>query len=152
MVRKREHFQRAAVLWAKMLCWCQRSEENGQTGLSPQKGNRKSITRHNRGMQKSISEHTSCPWSSRRPHKVPLLETEATVHMGLPKIGEMLPGLLSFDFCVLHLNGRVINRRKPSSHVSIVQAATGDGVGDIFLTHFRTLVRVENNLNPTYFQ
>ncbi len=55
-----------------------------------------------------------------------LLETQATVHMGSPKIGEMLPGLLSLDFCVLHLDGRVINRRKPSSHGSMVQAATGD--------------------------
>ncbi len=31
MVWKRENIQWAAVVWTKMLCWCQRSEENGKT-------------------------------------------------------------------------------------------------------------------------
>ncbi len=29
---KKRNIQRAAVVWMKMSCWCQRSEENGQTG------------------------------------------------------------------------------------------------------------------------
>ncbi len=32
MVQKKENIQWAAVVWTKMPCWWQRSEENGQTG------------------------------------------------------------------------------------------------------------------------
>lgn len=32
-VQTRENKQGAAVLWAKMPCWCHRSEENGETDL-----------------------------------------------------------------------------------------------------------------------
>lgn len=39
MARKRENIQKAGVLWVKMPCWHQGSEENGQTHLSWQAGN-----------------------------------------------------------------------------------------------------------------
>ncbi len=54
-------------------------------------------TRYNQGMQNTISEHTTrrtlkqMGYSSRRPHRVPLLsaeeqETKTTIHTGSPKL------------------------------------------------------------------
>ncbi len=77
MVRKRENIQRAAVVWMKMPCWCQRRmdrlvRDDRKTTVT------QITTRYNQGLQNSISEHTThrtlkqMDSSSRRPHRVPL--------------------------------------------------------------------------------
>ncbi len=80
MVRKRENIQRAAVVWTKMSCWCQRSEENEQTVRDDRKTTVTQITtRYNQDLQNTISERITrrtlkqMGSSSRRPHRVPLL-------------------------------------------------------------------------------
>ncbi len=80
MVWKRENIQWAAVVWMKMPCWCQRSEENGQTVRDDRKATVTQITtRYNQDLQNTISEHTTrrtlkqMDYSSRKPHRVPLL-------------------------------------------------------------------------------
>ncbi len=68
----------------EMPCWCQRSEENGQDWLEiDRKATVTQITtRYNQGMQNTISERTThrtlkqMVYSSRRPHRVPLLSTK----------------------------------------------------------------------------
>lgn len=60
-----EGIQWAAVLWARMLCWCQRSEESGQTASIWQKDNSNSNNH-------LYAKHR--PWirySSRELHCVP---------------------------------------------------------------------------------
>ncbi len=64
----------------KMPWWCQRTEENGQTVRDDRKVTVTQITtRYNQGMQNTISERTTrqtlkqMGFSSRRPHRVPLL-------------------------------------------------------------------------------
>jgi len=61
----------------KMPCWCQSSEENGQTVQADRKPTVTQITtRYNQSMQKSISELRTCRtfkqmgYCSRRPHRV----------------------------------------------------------------------------------
>ncbi len=80
MVRKRENIQWAAVVWMKMPCWCQSSEENVRLVRDDRKTTVTQITtRYNPGIQNTISEHTTrrtlkqMDSSSRRPHRVPLL-------------------------------------------------------------------------------
>ncbi len=76
---KRENVQRVAVVWTKMPCGCQRSEENGRLVRDDRKATVTQITtRYNQGMQNTISERTTCRilkqmgHSSRRLHRVPL--------------------------------------------------------------------------------
>ncbi len=83
MVWKRENIQWAAVVWMIMPCWCQRSEENGQTVRDDRKTTVIQITtRYNQDTQNTISEHTThqtlkqMDSSSRRPHRVPLLSAK----------------------------------------------------------------------------
>ncbi len=80
MIWKRENIQWAAVVWTKMPCWCQRSEENGRLVRDDRKTTVTQITtRYNQDLQNTISEHTTrrtlkqMGSSSRRPHRVPLL-------------------------------------------------------------------------------
>jgi len=70
----------SAVVWTKMPCWCQRSEEIGQTVRDDRKATVTQITtRYKQGMQNTISEYITrqtlkqMGYSSRRPHRVPLL-------------------------------------------------------------------------------
>ncbi len=71
-------------------------------------------TRYNQGMQNTISEHTThrtlkqMGYSSRRPHRVPLLSTKdrkrrlqfAPAHQNWTiEDWKALPGLMSLDFC-----------------------------------------------------
>ncbi len=74
-------------------------------------------TRYNQGKQNTISERTTrwtlkqMGYSSRRPHRVPLLSTknrklEAPIRTGSPKLDKRrlekrLPGLMSLDFCCI---------------------------------------------------
>ncbi len=83
MVWKRENIQWTAVVWMKMPCWCQRSEENVRLVRDDRKATVTHITtRYNQGMQNTISEHTThrtlkqMGSSSRRPHRVPLLSAK----------------------------------------------------------------------------
>ncbi len=80
MVRKRENIQWSAVVSTTMPCWCQRSEENYR---NYRKATVTPITTHyNQGMQNTVSEHTTrqtlkqMDYSSRRPHRVPLLSAK----------------------------------------------------------------------------
>ncbi len=82
MVRKRENIQWAAVVWMKMTCWCQRSEENVLV-IEDRKATVTQITiRYSQGLQNTISERTThrtlkqMGYSSRRPHRVPLLSAK----------------------------------------------------------------------------
>ncbi len=74
MVWKRETIQWAAVVWMKMSCWCQRRmdrlvRDDRKTTVT------QITTRYNQGVQKTISEHTTCRTlkqmgsSSRRTHR-----------------------------------------------------------------------------------
>ncbi len=81
MVRKRENIQWAAVVWMKMPCWCQR--RMGRLVRDDRKTTLTQITtRYNQGMQNTISERTThrtlkqMDYSSRRPHRVPLLSAK----------------------------------------------------------------------------
>ncbi len=78
MVQKRENIQWAAVVWMNMPCWCQRwmdrlVRDDRKATVT------QTTTRYNQGMQNTISEHTThrtlkrMNYSSRRPHRVPLL-------------------------------------------------------------------------------
>lgn len=59
MVQKRDNIQWLAVLQGKIPCRCQRLKDSGQTALSWLEGNTNSTTRYKRGMQKTVSEHTT---------------------------------------------------------------------------------------------
>ncbi len=81
MVRKRENIQWAAVVWTKIPCWCQR--RMGRLVRDDRKATVTQITtRYNQGMQNTISEQTThrtlkqMGYSSRRPHRVPLLSAK----------------------------------------------------------------------------
>ncbi len=76
-----ENIQWAAVVWTKMPCWCQRRME--RLVRDDTKATVTQITtRYNRGMQNTISEHKTrrtlkqMDYSSRRPHRVPLLSAK----------------------------------------------------------------------------
>ncbi len=77
MDRKRENIQRAAVVWTKMPCWCQKWM--GRLVRDDRKATFTQITtRYNQGMQNTISELTTrrtlkqMGYSSRWPQRVPL--------------------------------------------------------------------------------
>ncbi len=79
MVRKRENIQWAAVVWTKIPYWCQR--RMGRLVRDDRKATVTQITtRYNQGMQNTISECTTrwtqMGYSSRRPHRVPLLSAK----------------------------------------------------------------------------
>ncbi len=114
MVRKTENIQWAAVVWMKMPCWCQR--RIGRLVRDDRKTTVTQITtRYNQGMQNTISERTThrtlkpMGYSSRRPHRVPLLSAKnkknggynshRLTEIGPKKIGKTLPGLTSLDYC-----------------------------------------------------
>ncbi len=138
----------AAVMLMKMPCWCQRSEENGQTGY---RDDRKAIvtqitTRYNQSMQNTISERTirrtlkQMGYSSRRPHRVPLLSdknrkrrlqfTQAHQNWTI-KDWKNVAWSDESRFLLQHSDGRVRICRKehesmdPSCLVSMVQAGGG---------------------------
>ncbi len=62
-------------------------------------------TRYNQGMQNTISEHTTrrtlkqMGYSSRRPHRVPLLSAKNRKRRLQFAQGDYMPGLMSLDFC-----------------------------------------------------
>ncbi len=81
MVRKRENILRAAVVWSKIPCWCQRRMD--RLVRDDKKATVTQITTHyNQGMQNTISEHTTrrtlkqMGFSSRRTHRVSLLSAK----------------------------------------------------------------------------
>lgn len=67
-LKKRKH----PVLWVRIPCWYQRSEENDQIASSWQEGNCNLSTQNNWDLQKSISKCTEMVYS-RRPRLVVLL-------------------------------------------------------------------------------
>ncbi len=99
MVWKREYIQWAAVVWTKMPCWCQR--RMGRVVRDDKKATVTRITtRYNQGMQNIISEHTTrrilkqMGYSSRRPHRVPLLSAK-----NRKQRLQLTQALMSLDFC-----------------------------------------------------
>ncbi len=81
MARKRENIQWPAVVWMKMPCWCQR--RIGRLVRDDRKATVTQITtRYNQAMLNTISERTTrqtlkqMGYSSRRPHRVPLLSAK----------------------------------------------------------------------------
>ncbi len=81
MVRKRENILRAAAVWTKMPCWCQRRID--RLVRDDRKATLAQITtRYKQGMQNTISERTTrrtlkqMDYSSRRTHRVPLLSAK----------------------------------------------------------------------------
>ncbi len=76
MVRKRENIQRAAVVWTKIPCWCQR--RMGRLVRDDKKATVTQIT----PLQNTISERTTnrilkqMGYSRRRPHRVLLLSAK----------------------------------------------------------------------------
>ncbi len=113
MFRKRENIQRAAAVWTKMPCWCQR--RMSRLVRDDRKTTVTQITTHyNQGMQNAISECTTLRtlkqmgYSSRRPHRVPLLSakngkrrlqfTQAHQNWTIED-WKALPGLMILDFC-----------------------------------------------------
>ncbi len=83
MVQERENIEYAAVLLVKMTCWCRRSEEYKQTGLSWLKGNSDS------NMHKSNLEADGLQWQKTTPGFTPVSweqETDATVYTGSLKL------------------------------------------------------------------
>ncbi len=79
---EKEKIFRAAVVWTKMPCWCQRSEENGLVREDRKTTVTQITIRYSQGLQNTISEHTTrrtlkqMGYSSRRPHRVPLLSAK----------------------------------------------------------------------------
>ncbi len=83
MVQERENIEYAAVLLVKMPCWCRRSEEYNQTGLSWLKGKSDS------NMHKSNLEADGLQWQKTTPGFTPVSreqETDATVYTGSLKL------------------------------------------------------------------
>ncbi len=152
-----ENIQRAAVVWTKMPCWCQRSEGNGRLVKDDRKATVTQITtRYNQGMQNTISECTTSRtlkqmgYSSRRPHRVLLLSaknrirrlqfTQAHQHWTIEDWKNVAWSDES-GFMLRHLDGRVRiwckehENMDPSCFVSMVQAAGGVTVWGIFSWH-----------------
>ncbi len=116
-------------------------------------------------MQNTISERTTrwtlkqMGYSSRRPHRVPLLSAKNRKrrlhHTGLPKLDKRrlektLPGLMSLDFCCDIQTVESEFDVKTWKHGSILPCINGsgwcwcwwwwcNGVGDIFWAHFGPL-------------
>ncbi len=165
MVRKRESIQWAAVVWMKMPCWCQRSEENGQTVRDDRKTTVTQITtRYNQDLQNTISEHTThrtlkqMDSSSRRPHRVPLLSAKnRTRRLQFTQTHQNWT-IDESRFLLQHSDGvRIWCKEResmdPSSLVSTVQAAGGGVmVWGIFSWHtLDPLAPIEHRLNATVF-
>ncbi len=165
MVRKRENIQWVAVVWTKMPCWCQRSEENGLV-----RDDRKATVTHNQGVQNTNSEHTTrrtlkqMGSSSRRPHRVLLRsDKNSTRRLQFPpdqqnRTIEDWNNVAWSDesrFLLRHSDGRVRiwckehESMDPSCLVSTVQAGGGVMVcGVIYWGHFGPL---EHRLNATVY-
>ncbi len=130
-------------------------------------------TRYNQGMQNTISEHTTCRtlkqmgYSSRRPHRVPLLSTKnrkrrllfTKAHQNWT-IEDWKNVAWSDEsrFLLRHSDGRVRIWRKehesmdPSCLVSMVQAGGGVMVWGIFSWHtLGPLEPIEHHLNATVY-
>ncbi len=135
MVRKRENIQRAAVVWMKMPCWCQRSEENGLV-RDDRKTPVTQIT--NQGMQSNISEHPThrtlkqMGSSSRRPHRVPLRSDKNStrrIHFTPDHQNwtiEDWKNMMSLDFCCdIQKVGSEFGVKNMKTIVSTVQAGCG---------------------------
>lgn len=71
--RAQSEKEKHPVLWVRMPCWYQRSEENDQIASSWQEGNCNLSTQNSWDLQKSISKCTEMVYSSRRPRLVVLL-------------------------------------------------------------------------------
>ncbi len=88
-------------------------------------------------------------YNSWRPHRVPLLSTETTIHTSSPKYNRRLKkSYLVCWFLLWHLNGRVrIWHKQHGSMDPSLPCINGsgcywwgcNGVGDIFLPHFGPL-------------
>ncbi len=176
MVWKRENIQWTAVVWTKMPCWCQRSEENGQIVSDDRKATVTQITtRYNQGMQNTISEHTTrrtlkqMGHSSRRPHRVPLLSVKnrkrrlqfAQAHQNWTiEDWKNIAWSDESQFLLQNSDGRIRiwckehESMDPSCLVWTVQAAGGCGVmvWGIFCWHtLGPLVPIEHCLNATAY-
>ncbi len=172
MVRKSENIQWAAVVWMKVPCWCQR--RMGRLVRDYRKATVIQITtRYNQGMQHTISERTTrrtlkqMSYSSRRPHRVPLLS--ATNRKRRLKFTQAYQNWTIEDwkniawsdesrFLLWHSDGRVRIWRKehesmdPSCLVLMVQAGGGVVVWGIFSWHTLVpLVPIEHRLNATAY-
>ncbi len=162
----------AAVVWTKMPCWFQRSEENGV--IDDRKATETQITtRYNQGMQNTISEHTTLQtlkqmgYSSRRPHRVPLLSAKnrkrrlqfAQSHQNWTiEYWKNVAWSDESRFLLRHSDGRVRIWLKehesmdPSSLVSTVQAGGGVMVWGMFSWHtLGPLLPIEHCLNTTVY-
>ncbi len=96
MVWKSENIQWAAVVWTKCLIDVRGQRRMGRLVRDDKKATVTQITtRYNQGMQNTISKRTTCRtlkqmgYSSRRPHRVPLLSAknmkqETKIHTGSP--------------------------------------------------------------------
>ncbi len=127
-----------------MPCWCQR--RMGRLVTDDRKATVTQITtRYNQDMQNTISEHTTrrtlkqMGYSSRRPHRVPLLSAknrkQATIHTGAPKLDNrrlekrclvwwVLISAATFR-CRVRIWHKVDESMDPSCLVSTVQAGGG---------------------------
>lgn len=82
--------QWVVVLWVKMTCWCQ--EENGQTGLNLQKGNR---TSNKHSLQPRYAGEHLCQFRTGNCR----YKLHGHTKIGQQKIGKRLTGSISLDFC-----------------------------------------------------
>ncbi len=167
MVRKRENFQWAAVVWTKMPCWCQRTM--GRLVRDDRKTVTQITTRYNQGMQNTISERTTrrtlkqMGYSSRRPHRVPLLSAKnrkqrlqfAQAHQNWTiEDWKKIAWSDESRFLLQPSDGRVRIWHKahesmnPSCLVSTVQAAGGVMVSWHTLGHFAYLSIVADHVHP----
>ncbi len=106
-------------------------------------------------------------YSSRRPHRVPLLsEKNRTRRIQFTQVHQnwtiedwkTLPGLMRLDFCCdIQMVGSEFGVKNMKAWIillfSTVQAGGGgcNGVGDIFLAHFGPLLPIEHRLNFTAY-
>ncbi len=161
MVRKRENIQWVAVVWTKMLCWCQR--RMSRLVRDDRKATVTQITtRYNQGMQNTISERTThrtlkqMGYSSRRPHRVLLLSAKnrkrrlqfTQAHQNWT-IEDWKKRCLVWWVSIFAATFRYLGQnfvQRIWKHGSILPCVNGsgcwwwcNGVGDIFLAHFGPL-------------
>ncbi len=159
-----------------MICWCQRSEENGQMVRDDRKATVTQITtRYNQGMQNTISERTThqtlkqMGYSSRRQHRVPLQSaknrkqrlqfTQAHKNWTIEDWKNVAWSDES-RFLLRHSDGRVRIWRKehesmdPSCLVWMVQVGGGGGVLVCGIFSWYTLgplIPIDHRLNATAY-
>ncbi len=115
-------------------------------------------TRYNQGLHNTISEHTThqtlkqTGYSSRRPHRVPLLSAKNRKRRLQFTQADESRFLLRHSDGRVRIWGKEQERIHPSCLVSIVQAGGGVIVWGIFSWHtLGTLVPIEHYLNATVY-